>query len=122
MINQKPQRVFFSRWGFGLSRASHLDSTFAASDSHTFIRYSRRSSRPISQDGYRYDVFQVTLRHLDVYLVEFNSNLNLVSDPTLLSPPNRNAKRDFLWKRCRYLYSRSKIRFPNLICPMIFFY
>jgi hypothetical protein len=62
MINQKPQRVFFSRWGLAYLEPYHLDSSLAASESLPFIRNSRRNSR---DDGYRYDVFKVTLRHLN---------------------------------------------------------
>jgi hypothetical protein len=40
----------------------HLDSTFAASESHPFSRGSRRNGR---DSGYQYDVFQ--LRHLYGY-------------------------------------------------------
>jgi hypothetical protein len=99
MINQKPQRAFFSRWGLAYLEPFHLDSTFAASESHPFIRNSRRNGR---DDGYRYDVFQVTLRHLNyVYVYEFNSDLSLIPDSDSPWALYRNAKRDFLLKRCR---------------------
>jgi hypothetical protein len=77
MINQKPQRVFVSRWGLAYLEAFHLDSTFAASESRPFIRDSRHNSRPNSRDdGYRYDVFKITLRHLN-YVYTGASDLNL---------------------------------------------
>ena len=72
MINQKPQRVFVSRWGLAYLEPYHLDSSLAASESLPFIRNSRRDSR---DDGYRYHVFKVTLRHLNcvyVYRVALN--------------------------------------------------
>ena len=95
MINQKPQRVFLSRWGLAYLEPLHLDSTFAASESHPFIRNSRRNGR---DDDYRYDVFQNTLRHLNlyVYIREFASDMNLAPDSDLLSALNQNAERDFL--------------------------
>jgi hypothetical protein len=65
MINQKPQRAFFSRWGLAYLEPYHLDSTFAASESHPFIRNSRPNSR---DDGYRYHVFRVTLDHLSALM------------------------------------------------------
>lgn len=43
-------------------------------------------------------------------------------DSDSLSPLNRNAEWNFSWNRRRYSYSRWKIRFPNLVCPMIYFY
>jgi hypothetical protein len=64
MINQKPQRVFISRWGLAYLEPFHLDSTFAASESRPFIRDSRRNGRLNGRDdGHRYDVFEITLRH-----------------------------------------------------------
>ena len=64
MINQKPQRVFISRWGLAYLEPFHLDSTFAASESRPFIRDSRCNDRLNGRDGgHRYDVFEITLRH-----------------------------------------------------------
>ena len=52
-----------------------FDSTSAASESHTFSRNRRRNGRDDAYRAYRYDVFQITLRHL--YLYEFASDRNL---------------------------------------------
>src|SRR6266508_4023423 len=44
------------------------------------------------------------------------------TDSDSLSSLNRNAEWSFLWNRHRYSYSRRRIRFPNLVCPMTYFY
>jgi hypothetical protein len=43
-------------------------------------------------------------------------------DSDSISSLNRNAEWSFLWNRRRSSYSRRKIRFPNLVCPMTYFY
>jgi len=106
MINQRPQRVFFSRWGLAYLEPFHLDSTFAASESHLFSRGSRRDSR---DDVYRYGVFQAALRH---HTYEFTSDLNLNPRfrPALTAESERWTR--FLMEETGLSYSRRKIRFP----------
>jgi hypothetical protein len=53
-----------------------LDSTSAANESHTFSRNRRRNGREDVYRAYRYDVFQITLRHLYVYEYASDRNLN----------------------------------------------
>jgi len=52
-----------------------LDSTSAASESYTFSLNRQRNGRDDVCRAYRYDVFQITIRHLYVY--EFASDRNL---------------------------------------------
>jgi hypothetical protein len=98
MINQRPQRVFFFSLGPGLSEPFDFDSTFAASESHTFSRGSRRNCR----DGaYRYDVFQITLCHLYVY--KFTSDLNFYPRFKLAFAAESERRSGFLVEEMRIL-------------------
>lgn len=120
MINQKPQRVLFSRWGLAYLEPCHLDSSLAASESLTFIRNSRRNSR---DDGYRYDVFKITLRHLNyTYVYDGSSDRNGAPIWTRYRRRIGTLNGISCGRYADKLYSIRKIRFLNLVCPMTFFY
>jgi hypothetical protein len=71
-----------------------LDSTSAANESHTFSRNRRPSGRDDDYRAYRYDVFQITLRHL--YIYEFASDRNLNSRFGLAIAAESERRTEFL--------------------------
>src|SRR5262252_4765383 len=58
-----------------------LDSTSAVSESHTFSRNRRRYGQDDDYRVYRYDVFQITLRHLFVIVMSMSSPQTETSTP-----------------------------------------
>src|SRR5215831_5329388 len=62
--SKAPASFLFLAGAWLILEPFRLDSTSAASDSHTFSRNRRRDGRDDAYRAYRYDVFQITLRHL----------------------------------------------------------
>src|SRR5215475_10731341 len=121
MINQKPQRAFFFSLGLGLSLSLFVSNQLLPPASRI---------RLAEIDGAMAGMMLTELTDMMFFRLRFVIFIFMSSpqtetstpDSDSLSRPNQNAERNFSWNRRRSSYSRRKIRFPNLVCPMIYFY
>src|SRR5215475_1401269 len=121
MINQKPQRAFFFSLGLGLSLSLFVSIQLPPPASR--IRLALIDS---AMAGMMFaelsDTMFFRLRFVIFMLMSSPQTETSTPDSDSQSRPNQNAECDFSWNRRRFTYSRRKIRFPNLVCPMTYFY
>src|SRR5262245_33625177 len=121
MINQKPQRAFFFSLGLGLSLSLFVSIQLLPPASRI-----RLAAIDGAMAGMMFteltDTMFFRLRFVIFMFMSSPQTETSTPDSDLLSLLNRNDSWNFLLIRLSYFYSRLKIRFPNLFCPMTFFY